>query len=195
MGTRRFSEEDLIDCLRRLRERVGRTPIEADTHEHLDIPGHTTYVKRFGTWREALEAAGIPIDPRNMGYDKETLLAELRTIVEQLGRTPSRRDLREMGGPSGCTFAHYFGSWTAALKELGLEPNRGRRYKTEELLEILRDVAADLGHPPSVSEVMRQEELPAPRTFRYRFDTWNGALRAAGLTPRHPRRRRRDDKS
>lgn len=179
--------------LRALRDRVGRIPREYDTYEYPDIPGHMVYVRRFGTWRKALETAGIPIDPRNMGYDRETLLAELRDIVDELGTTPTLEEVREVGGPAGTTFSRHFGSWTAALKELGLEPRTGGRYEDEELLNSLRQLAAELGHAPSVSEMQARADLPAPSTLRQRFGTWNGALGAAGLKPRHPTPERGSD--
>jgi len=187
--SRHFSREDLIVLLQVLRDRVGGTPKEYDTYEYPDIPGHMVYVRRFGTWREALIAAGIPLDPRNMGYDRETVLAELRDIVEQLGRTPTQEEVRRMGGPCHNTFTRHCGGWSAALAELGLTPRSSRRYGTEELKEMLRDLANELGHVPTVAEMRARAEMPAPRTFRYRFGTWNEALRAAGLTPRHLRPR------
>ena len=41
---------------------VWMTHIPA-SYDYPDIPSHTIFVKRFGTWREALQAAGIPLIP------------------------------------------------------------------------------------------------------------------------------------
>jgi hypothetical protein len=68
MSKKRFTREDLIQALHKLAQRVGGTPIEYDTYDYPDIPSHTIFVKRFGTWREALQAAGIPLNPLYMGY-------------------------------------------------------------------------------------------------------------------------------
>ena len=183
---KRFTDQDLIERLRTLRDRVGRTPTHDDTYDYPDIPGHMVYVRRFGTWRKALETAGIPINPRNHGYDRETLLQELRDIIKQLGRTPVGRELPALGGAHANTYASHFGTWSAALRELGLEPRSTRWYETEELLDMLRGLANELGHSPSVSELQSRSDLPSPQTVRNRFGTWNKALRAAGLTPRYP---------
>lgn len=78
------------------------------------------------------------------------------------------------------------------MAELGLEPRTSRRYETEELLEILRDFAEELGHAPSIAELQAQEDLPSPCTYRYRFGRWNEAVRQAGLTPRHAISPKRD---
>ena len=181
----RFTREYLIDCLHRLEDRLGRTPKEADTHQHADIPGHTTYVKRFGTWRAALEGAGIPIDPSNMRYDREMLLELLRKTADQLGRVPAASEMDELPGPHSSSFRKYFGSWRAALSAIGLRPTSLYLYETEELLTVLRELAAELGHAPSTSELKAPPDLPADTTYRRRFGTWHEAITAAGLTPSH----------
>jgi hypothetical protein len=115
MSTRRCGREDLIDAPHKLAERMGRTPTQRDTHKHADIPSNVTFVKRFGTWREVLEAAGIPLNPLNTGYEREALLEHLRSAAKTLGRTPPMRELREFEGPDPTTYAAHFGSWRAAL--------------------------------------------------------------------------------
>jgi len=46
----------------------------------------------------------------------------------------------------------HFGSWHAALAEIGLQPQVGNKlYERDELLDILRHLAEDLGHPPMVN--------------------------------------------
>jgi hypothetical protein len=162
--------------------------MEYDTYEYSDVPSHTTYTRRFGSWREALEAAGIPLDPTNTGYDRETLLKHLRDLAERLGRTPSISDVDAADGPCSTTYANWFGSWSAALVEAGFElkpPHR--RYGREELLDILRALAEELGHAPTMVELWQRDDLPRPSTYKVRFGRWNAALREAGLTPRHPK--------
>ncbi|MEA3374641.1 MAG: hypothetical protein U9R72_00325, partial [Chloroflexota bacterium] len=146
---------------------------------------------RFGSWREALQAAGSPLNPRNMGYDREGLLEHLRELAERVGRTPLHADLEKIDGPASKTYVNHLGSWAAALEEAGLEQEpASRRYARPEVLEILREVADELGHAPSMAELWEREELPSPSTYKYRFGRWNDALREAGLTPRHPMKRR-----
>jgi hypothetical protein len=187
MTRQRFSEEDLIEALKKLVELLGRTPRARDADADPDVPCHSTYVNRFGSWRKALEAADIPLDPRNTGYDRETLLSHLRELAETLGRTPMHRDLKRTDGPCKPTYALHFGSWRKAVAEAGLEIRPpSKRYEREELLEILRELTEELGHTPSMAELWEREDLPTPSTYKYRFGRWNGALREAGLTPQHP---------
>jgi hypothetical protein len=185
MTQQRYSQQQLIEKLQEMAARLGRSPTQVEATKDPDIPCHTTYVKRFGSWTAALRAAGLPVDPHSVGYDRETLLEMLRGLVAELGRTPVGRELAELGLPWDATYAKHFGSWTAALAELGLEPKAGNtRYERNELLDVLRDLDRELGHPPSQAELREREGLPHPSTYKYRFGSWNKALEAAGLTPR-----------
>jgi hypothetical protein len=185
MTQQRYSQQWMIEKLQEMAARLGRSPTSVEATADPDIPSHTTYVKRFGSWTAALRAAGLPVDPRSVGYDRETLLEMLRGLVAELGRTPVCRELPQLGLPCDATFAKHFGSWAAALAEIGLEPKVGNtRYERDELLDVLRDLDRALGHPPSQAELREQEGLPHPSTYKYRFGSWNKALEAAGLTPR-----------
>lgn len=186
-----YSDAELLDALERLAERLGHTPRERDVTAHPDVPSHKTYVNRFGSWRNALETAGISLDPRNTGYDRDTLLTHLRDLAENLGRTPILADLEAADGPRGATYESHFGTWTAALSAAGLEPGRrSRRYGRDELLSILQELAEELGHAPSMAELWQREDLPTPSTYRYRFGRWNAALEDAGLRPQHRMKKR-----
>jgi hypothetical protein len=94
------------------------------------------------------------------------------------------RELREAGGPVPETYAAHFGSWRAALAEIELEARTSRRYGTDRLLQILRELARELGHTPSIAEPQARKELPSPYTYRDRFGRWSEALRQARLTSR-----------
>ncbi len=61
---------------------------------------------------------------------RESLLAKLWTLAENLGRAPTRRECAQFS-----TAVRIFGSWTKALTEAGLTPHRSlnqRMYKRRE---------------------------------------------------------------
>jgi len=185
-AVRRYTRDELLDALHDLANDLGRSPYVSEMDARHDLPASDTFKTRFGSWNDALAEAGLPVHAQKEVYDRDTLLEQLRGAVEQLGRVPAVRELRELGCADYTTYRSHFGSWKAALKELGLEPHGSPRYGSEELLRMLRDLARELGHVPSGPELDAQEGLPAAVTYGSRFGSWNNALREAGLTPRYP---------
>jgi hypothetical protein len=181
-GPRGYEQTELLDILRQLAAEVGHAPraYEADTHP--DVPTARTYINHFGSWLEALEAADLRPDGRQTGYDRGTLLSHLQDLAESLGRAPTRGELHEAGGPTVPVYESHFGSWPQALREAGLELGRRfKRYDRAELLDILRELAGELGHTPSTAELWDRKSLPSPATYQNHFGRWNAALKEAGL--------------
>ncbi len=57
---KRFSDEYLIECLRRKARKLGRCPRKADLARATpNTPGCMTYIKRFGSWKKALKTARL----------------------------------------------------------------------------------------------------------------------------------------
>jgi hypothetical protein len=172
----------LIERLQALAACLGHTPLQREVDADGDSPCRVTYVRRFGSWQAALEAAGLPRNHLSVPYDREVLLETLQQLADQLGRAPTKAEMDQQGMACAETYANHFGSWTAALAEIGLEPQGGKLYERDELLSILRDLAEELGRPPTQAEMWEGDGLPRPTTYRYRFGSWSRALEAAGLT-------------
>jgi hypothetical protein len=58
---RRRSDEDLLDELREFAEETDAHPTVAAVRDHPDIAAPPTYKARFGSWTEALDAAGLAV--------------------------------------------------------------------------------------------------------------------------------------
>src|SRR5262249_12806673 len=79
-----------------------------------------TVIEHFGSWNAAQRAAGLV--PRRFAT-REELVALLRTLGEELGRTPTARDLDARRGrvPSQALYRHTFRSVSNALREAGYD--------------------------------------------------------------------------
>jgi hypothetical protein len=79
-----------------------------------------TVIGHFGSWNAAKRRAGLV--PRRFAT-REELLARLRELGQELGRTPTARDLETRRGsmPSKSLYWHTFGSLTNALREAGFD--------------------------------------------------------------------------
>lgn len=71
--------------------------------------------------------------------DNETLLQELRTFAEELGRVPTSTDVDQDWHRSTSTYQHRFGSWDAARKAAGL-PEPGAWQEPDALYKREREL-------------------------------------------------------
>src|SRR5947199_5360179 len=115
-------------------------------------------------------------------YTDEQILAELKQSSERLGRSPTMRefasDPKTTVHPQ--TVIEHFGSWNAAKREAGLVP---RRFATrEELLQLLKRLGEELGHPPTARDLdERKGSLPSKSLYWHTFGSLTNALREAGF--------------
>jgi len=183
-----YTNEQLIEILQKLAEELGRTPTAKSMQERKDLPSDSMYLRRFGSWKNAIKAAGLSMDDFNKQYTDRQLIENLQNIAEELGRTPTASDLLGREGPSNRAYSHRFGSWNDALEVAGLTENDTRKWYVtdEQLLKPLRELAKKLGHTPSLRESRDCKDTPSEPTYIRRFGSWSKAVEAAGL-PKHKR--------
>lgn len=132
-----FSERALTEELQRLARDLG-----TDTLSRRDIDQHgkmssAVVLKRFGSLRQALQAAGLR-PTRFMKASDEELLNLLEEVwvasLERFGRRPERADLKILGSPvSADTVVRRFGSWKKALISTAERADRERPSGSDEL--------------------------------------------------------------
>lgn len=170
--------EVLISELQRLANELGRTPGLRDMTQH-GAHSAKTYQKKFGSWNEALEEANLEINlERNI--TKSDLLDELERLADELERTPTSRDMAKKGKYGTSNYPNKFGSWNGAVREAGLEPTRERDVPREDLIDELEQVTEELGKPPTTEE-MKEHGCYGVSTYSNEFETWNEALKTAGV--------------
>mgnify|MGYP006279947471 CR=1 FL=1 len=114
----KVSGEELLEDLRELADELGEPPRFEEMVKHGDHRART-YTKRYGSWAEALEAAGLDPEDRSGGTQQvstDQLLADLRRLHEELGRVPTATDVVEEGSHGIATYQRRFGSWSEALE-------------------------------------------------------------------------------
>jgi phytoene dehydrogenase-like protein len=151
---RRFSDEQLLAELQACAERLGRSPTmrefagDARTRVHPQ-----TVVVHFGSWNRAKRLAGLV--PRRFATGEE-LLGRLRALGDELGRTPTGRDLDERRAtmPSKSLYWHTFGSLSSALRAAGFDvPARDER--VQRALDQGERLAGRLGRLPRFADWQR----------------------------------------
>lgn len=138
----------------------------------------------FGSWRNAIRAAGIA--PKRILTWERWSPARILVMIRHLSRRdrPLATDqLEQRYGNLVSAARRHFGSWTKAVLAAGVEPTKLQRvvpWTRERIIEAI------------LTRVLRNESLVArlvePRSMveashRY-FDNWAAAVAAAGLDPK-----------
>jgi hypothetical protein len=110
----------VIEEIRRVARELGVDRLsQREFDQHHRLAGTSTADYQFGTWNEAVRAAGlVPYEP---GQSKigptlsdENLLREIVRLHQELGKRPSEYDMARHGQFSPKPFRDRWGSWVAA---------------------------------------------------------------------------------
>jgi hypothetical protein len=176
---KRYSDEQILAELRGSAERLGRSPTMKEFAADPEAKVHPqTVIEHFGTWNAAKRAAGLV--PRRFAT-REELVALLRKLGEELGRTPTARDLDERRGtmPSKSLYWHTFGSFATALREAGYDVAVGEE-RLERAVAQGAALARRLGRLPKFGDWAEARRKATPSMLTewqvYRmFDARRGA--------------------
>jgi hypothetical protein len=144
--------------------------------------------RHFGSWRRAVEEAGVDYDRLRtyQRWDRERIVRRIRELHEA-GYDLSWNNVSTEVDPP---LAHAairprgFGSWRAAIAAAGLDYEEVARYQYWDKERILHEIQEmhRAGKPLSVSDVERSN-APLLWAARRRFLTWDDAVAEAGLDP------------
>ncbi len=113
-GTPAESDALLAD-LRRVAADLGRGSVPQKVYAEHGTYDYSTVIRRFGSWNQALIAAGLTVN-NVVNVADETLFENILALWSHLGRQPARADLsRSTSTISQSTYNRRFGSWTGAL--------------------------------------------------------------------------------
>ena len=173
-------EKELLGELHRLNRVLDKVPSEEDMAERGGY-GVSTYWSRFDSWNAAIEEAGYPPKPDRTYRSDEELREELSRLSDELGRSPTTRDMDDKGSFSSVVYQNRWGSWNGALDAAGLKARtQGTQLSRTDLIAELQRLADDLGRPPKTTD-MDEHGTYSYGVYINRFGSWNSALEIAGL--------------
>jgi hypothetical protein len=178
-----ITDDELLDELHRLADELGHVPRQKDMVNKGKFH-HRSYQNAFGTWNDALSAAGYEPNIVFKRPSKDVLIEYLRDFGDGLDHSPKKREMTESGRYGANTYIREFGSWNDALRAAGFELNIEPNVSREELHVAMRELSADLGRAPTRDEM---DELGAYSHFPFEqeFGSWNAAVRAEELEVNH----------
>jgi hypothetical protein len=176
-----ISRQELINELQRLAKKLDSLPTQETMMSDEAKFSFRPYIDEFGSWNEALQAAGYqPVHQTNIS--RQELINELQQFAKELGHTPSFTEMDEKGPFSTGLYVREFGSWNEALQEGGFALNGRHDIPQRELEDELQRLAKELGHSPEKRE-MDEEGKFSSGLYQDTFGSWNDALRLVGLEP------------
>ncbi|CQH65332.1 uncharacterized protein HHUB_6101 (plasmid) [Halobacterium hubeiense] len=177
---RDISKDELLSNLRQIASDLNEVPTAHQFSEYgkysLDL-----LTDEFGSYNNALKAAGFEVNTY-YSIPAEDLLIDLVEVADKLGETPTKDQYSEFGIYHGDTLTHQFGSFAAALEEIGHEPNRKQPITDTELLLDVQRVAEEVGGPPTYEQYNTHGEYSS-NSLKYHFGSYNNAIRTAGFEP------------
>lgn len=119
----KIPEQKLFADIQEVAERVGQTPT---TRQYREYGTHSrdTMMNRFGSWHNAVRAAGLELVNHKKADPKRILKDIVRVADGDIAPTPSEFDIG--GEYHSATVIETFGSWWKAVVRAGLKPYKRR---------------------------------------------------------------------
>lgn len=173
-----YTDQEILCELREANEKTEGILTGSDVEEHCSFSSTTCY-NHFESFSEAKRQAGIAVGNAKDRSDQEYLI-ELERVAEELGRTPTIKDMDEHSDFSVQPYQTRWGSWSGALNAVGMQPRNRSAVSEGELLDELQRLAEELERTPSVTDVNQHSEF-SESTYMKRFGGITTARVEAGL--------------
>ncbi len=189
----RWTRKSIIAEIKRLHSEGERLNYSAAEANHLNLVRAAAW--HYGTWRRAIETAGIDYEglSRYQRWNKQRIIERIQELHKQ-GADLSWRSVSTELDPSLAAAAlrpNGFSSWREAVIAAGIDVEEVTRYKYWDNEKVLKAIKARKrnGEPMS-SKSLQTTDQSLFCAARRRFGSWDGALEAAGYNADKIRLRR-----
>lgn len=114
---RNISDEELVDDLKKVARSLNKNSVTRQEYDEGGICHSTTQIRRFGSWFNALKAAGLEESRTPPNVPEEVLFENLENVWIKLGRQPKYHEIaKPLSKYSVGTYENRFGGWRKALE-------------------------------------------------------------------------------
>ena len=190
-----FTDNELLDKLKNFYDKNG-FPIKKEINKDEDMPNAEVYRIRFGSFKDAIIKANIPI-PKNkenslknnkVYLEDDILLEQLKQVLTTHGIIPISK-FKEYGLYSMVVYRNRFGTYKEILNMLNIhipediESKYFSKFKNksnEELIIYLQDYYDKYGLP-TTRDLKNNNDYPSDYIYRERFGSFENALLIANI--------------
>ncbi|MGP8269029.1 MAG: homing endonuclease associated repeat-containing protein [Terracidiphilus sp.] len=177
-----YSDEALLAELRRIADVFNGQRLTRERYDSLARVHSSTLFRRFGSWKEALDKAGISdlIAPRYRVLSREEVIQALRDFAAEYPTIPATlKAIAKKLKVDTATISGRFGRWGSLLAEVGIaSAPMGRRYTEEECFENILALWTHYGRQPHFGELKHPPSTVGPKAYILRWGGWRAALSA-----------------
>lgn len=172
----KWSKERVVEAIQE--RHCQRLPLSSVWREY---PSLFSVAKRlFGSWRNAIRAAGVPLHLPHTWTREEIIAAIQHRQTEGLPMTSMCRENPSLYGAA----KKWFGGWVRALRAAGVPATLRTRWTRDLVIAAIRAHRRD---GSSLSHIWREDRQLFCAACQ-RFGNWQNALQAAGVRGRQRRR-------
>lgn len=159
---RAATADDMITELKRVAEVVGRRTItRKELLKHGDLIGEKAILNRFGSWKAALEAAGLELSAMGRRWSDDDYFENLLEVWTLHGRAPTYAEMnRPPSRISNGGYASKFGTWGRAKQAFVQRVN-------SDIEQGAREAVLPLVPNPVPSKPRQEDQRNIPIGLRY----------------------------
>ncbi|MDY4655952.1 MAG: HNH endonuclease [Eubacteriales bacterium] len=177
---RGVSDEELIKDVKRVSYILNGRSVTTSEYDKNGKYHHTTYYRRFGSWKKVLALAELTITSKNFNITDDDYISDLKRVALITNKsTVLISEYKELGKHSPNKLSKRFGGWNSALKAASLEPTGYNQKVTDlDLFQDIENTWIYLGHQPKTANIKGGISKYGMTTYIRHFGSWRNALEA-----------------
>jgi len=136
---RGIKDDELITDLQKVASKLNKSAVSRADYDANGKYGTTTHLRRFGSWFNALEKAGLQKTRTPMNLPEEELFKNLEEVWIKLGRQPRYSEVQKpLSKYHVGTYEKRFGTWRKALEKFVSYINNEENVSSENAIKKLK---------------------------------------------------------
>jgi len=185
---RNISDKDLIEDLVLVAHKYKKQSLTYSEYEVYGKYASCTIRRRFGSWKSALDKAGLKYTRKNCKnheccVSEDDFIRDVKNVANLLGNNSvTYSEYQKYGKYDIKKMTKKLGGWNCVLQLAQLESTKyktgkGKSISSKDLLLEIEAMWVKLGRQPTTSDVKKGVSKYSLNSYTRRFGSWNMALK------------------